>query len=108
MSGFAQPPAGWMAQPRMEYGWPIAMVRVFDEPTAETLPGRCDFAAMIVNVFAWAFVAAVCCMPILAGRYRRMRSRLHPAKGDSAPAKEDTAPAKSFQEHLQEQGGEGI
>lgn len=90
---------GWQAQPRTEYGWPITIIRVFKEPSDQTAPGRFDVAGLVVNVLCWTFVAAVCCTPILIGRYLRTADRLRSPKNTSARAQ----PAKSFEEHLQDQ-----
>ncbi len=113
MVGPARLPAGWMAQPRTEYGWPITMVRLFDEPSDQTAGGRFDTAGAVVNALCWAFVAAVCCMPVLAGRFRQVRGRLQAAKGELAARKAEAAHAKpahakSFREHLREQERGGI
>ncbi len=99
--------SSWLSMPRTEYGWPITMVRVFDTPSDESSSDRFDTAHLVVNVFCWLFIAAVCCLPILIGRFGAARSKLRLAQasqpGKAIKAKDTGDPARSFEEHLADQ-----
>jgi hypothetical protein len=70
----------WSGDPRIEYGWPVEWIRVFDEPSPLNASGRFTESGLILDGMIWVWFGMVCCLPMVVAFFIRRRRAARAAR----------------------------